>query len=92
MCVSGGAVSARVCDGRVILVLVWSVFWVAVSPGVPLVGCAYLNLLYSPGLLRVLVTLAAVMGPLLPDFLSGAVVVLGFVGRLSQTQCLGGRV
>ena len=33
------------------------------------------------GLLRVLVALAAVVRPLLPGFLGGAVVVLGFVGR-----------
>ena len=71
-----------VVDGT-ILVLVWSVslFWMAVSPGVPRVGCACLNLFDSPGLLRVLVALDAVVGPLLPGFLGGAIVVLGFVGR-----------
>ena len=37
-------------------------------------------LLDSPGFLRVLVVLAAVMGPLLPGFLCGAVVVLDFAG------------
>ena len=47
----------------------------------PRVGCACLDLLDSPGLPRVLVTLAAVMRLLLPGFLGGAVVVLHFVGR-----------
>ena len=74
-----------VCGGRdgtvLALVLSVSLFWMAMSPGVPRVGCACLNLLDSPGLIRILVALAAVMGPLLPDFLDGAVVVLGFVGR-----------
>ena len=69
--------------GGTILVLVWSVslFWVAVSPGVPRVGYTCLGLLDSPGLLRVLMALAAVVGPLLPDFLGRAVVVVNFVGR-----------
>ena len=64
------------------------------SPGVPS-GCACLGLLDSPGLLRVLVTLAALMEPLLLGFLGGAVVVLGFVGRfrvLSRARCLVGAV
>ena len=47
----------------------------------PRVGCTYLDLLDSLGLLQVLVTLAAVIGPLLPGFLGGVVVVLDFVGR-----------
>ena len=47
----------------------------------PYVGCACLNLMDSPGLLRVLVALAAVMELLLPDFLGRAVIVLNFVRR-----------
>ena len=72
-------------DGAV-LVLVWSVslFWMAVSPGVPRVRYACLNLWDSPGLLQILITLAAVMEPLLPDFLGGAVVVLNFVRPPTQ--------
>ena len=43
-------------------------FWMAVSPGVPRMGCACL-LLDSPRLLRVLVALTTVIEPLLPGFL-----------------------
>ena len=83
LCVSNGTVSARLYDGGAILILMWSIslFWVAVSPGVPRVGHTCLSLLGSPELLRVLVALAAVVGPLLPGFLGGAVVILNFVGR-----------
>ena len=82
LCVSNGTLSARVYDGGAILILMWSIslFWVAVSPGVPRVGYTCLSLLGSPELLRVLVALAAVVGPLLSGFLGGAVVILNFVG------------
>ena len=64
-----------------VLVLVWSVslFWMAVSPSVLHVGYTYLNLLDSPGLLRVFMTLAAVVGPLLPNFLARAIAILNFI-------------
>ena len=41
----------------------------------------YINLLGSPGLLQILVTLAAVIKPLLPNFLGRAIVILNFVRR-----------
>ena len=40
----------------------------ATSPGVPHMGYAYLNLLDSPELLRIWVTLTAIIKPLLPNF------------------------
>ena len=97
LCVSNGAVSQGFVINETILILIWlvSLFWVAVSPGVPRVGCACLGLLDSPGLLRVLVTLTAVMEPLLPGFFGGAIVVLaswGVFEVLSQARCLVGGV
>ena len=64
-CGSCGAVSAKVCSGRddFGFGVVGSLFWMVVSPGVPRVWCAYLGLLDSPGLLQVLVALAAVVKP-----------------------------
>ena len=53
----------------------------AMSPGVPHMGYIYLNLLDSPELLQILVTLIAVKKPLLPNFLGRAVVILTFVKR-----------
>ena len=84
LCIFNGTVSAGACDGRDDFDFD-SQFpfsgWRCHTPGGPRVGCACLNLLNSPELLQVLVTLAAVVGPLLPDFLGRAVVVLDFVGR-----------
>ena len=51
------------------------------SPGVPLMGYKYFNLLDSRGLLQILVTLTAVIKPLLPNFIGRAVVILNFVRR-----------
>ena len=48
-------------------------------PGVPYMGYTYLNLLDSPQLLQILVTLTAVINPLLPNFLGRAIVILNFV-------------
>ena len=42
-------------------------------PGVPHMGYTYLNLLESPELLQILVTLTAVIKPLLPNFLGRAI-------------------
>ena len=41
----------------------------------------YLNLLDSPALLQILVTLTAVMKPLLPNFLGKAIGILNFARR-----------
>ena len=52
-----------------------------VPPGVPHMGYTYLNLLDSPELLQILVTLNTVINPLLPNFLGRAIVILNFVRR-----------
>ena len=44
------------------------------SPGIPHMGFTYLNLLDTPGLHQILVTLTAVIKPLLPNFLGRAIV------------------
>ena len=46
-------------------------------------GDTYLNLLDSPELLQILMTLTTVIKPLLPNFLGRAIVILNFVRRLS---------
>ena len=51
------------------------------SPCVPHMGYTYLNLLDSPKLLQILVTLTVVIKPLLPNFLGRAIVILNFVRR-----------
>ena len=51
------------------------------SPGVPHMGYTYPNLLDSPELLQILVTLTTVIKPLLPNFLGRAIVFLNFVRR-----------
>ena len=51
------------------------------SPGVPHMGYTYLNLLDSPELLPILLTLTAVIKPLPPNFLGRAIVILNFVRR-----------
>ena len=51
----------------------------AMSPGVPHMGYTYLNLLDSPELLQILVTLTTVIKPLLQNFLGRAIVILNFV-------------
>ena len=65
-------------------------------PGVPHMGYTYLNLLDSPDLLQILMTLIIVIKPLLQNFLGRAIVILNFVRRfskiLSQTLCLGRKI
>ena len=51
------------------------------SPGVPHMEYTYLNVLDSPELLQILVTLTAVIKPLLSNFLGRAIVILYFVRR-----------
>ena len=53
----------------------------AMFPGVPLMGYTYLNILDSPELLQILMTLTTVIKPLLPNFFGRAIVVLNFVRR-----------
>ena len=51
------------------------------SPGDPHMGYTYLILLDSPELLQILVTLTAVIKPLLPNCLGRATVSLNFIRR-----------
>ena len=51
------------------------------SPGVPHMGYTYLNVLDSPELLQILMTLTTVIKPLLPNFLGRAIVILNFLRR-----------
>ena len=53
----------------------------AMSPGVPHMGYTYLNLLDSPELLQILMTLTTVIKLLLPNFLGRAIVILNFGRR-----------
>ena len=55
------------------------------SPGVPHMGYTYFNLLDSPELLQILMTLTTVIKPLLPNFLGRAIVILNFVRRSLKT-------
>ena len=50
-------------------------------PGVPHMGYTNLSLLDPPELLQILVTLTAIIKPLLPNFLGRAIVILNFVRR-----------
>ena len=67
-----------------ILIMSISLFWMAMSPGVPRMGYTYLNLLDSPVLLEILVTLTAEIKPLLPNVLGSAIVILNFVRRFQN--------
>ena len=53
----------------------------AIFPGISHMGYTYLNLLDSLELLQILVTLTAVIKPLLPNFLGRVIVILNFVRR-----------
>ena len=58
----------------------------AISPGVHHIGYTYLNLIDSPELLQILVTLTAVIKPLLTNFLGRAIVILNFVSLKTLLQ------
>ena len=51
------------------------------SPGVPHLGCRYLNLSDLAELFQILVTLTAVIKPLLQNVLGRAIVILNFARR-----------
>ena len=73
LCISNGTVSTKIYDKRDdfdfdIVPQSMFLFWVAMSPGVPHLGYAYLNLLDSPELPQILMTLTTVIKPLLPNF------------------------
>ena len=77
LCISNGTVSTKIMIYGVILILILSIshFWMAMTPGVHPMGYTYLNLLDSPELLQILVTLTAVIKPLLSNFLGRAIVI-----------------
>ena len=72
LCKSNGTVSTKIYDKRddFDLGTVNFPFQDGDVPGVLHMGYTYLNLLDSPELLQILVTLTAVIKPLLPNFLS----------------------
>ena len=74
LCISNGTVSTIIYDKR-------DDFDFDMSPGVPNMGYTYLNLLDSPELLQILMSLTTVIKPLLPNFLCRAIVILNFVRR-----------
>ena len=82
-CISNGTFSTKIFDKRddFDFDIVNFFFWMAMSPGVPPIGYTYLNVLDSPELLQILVTLTAVIKPLLPKFLGRVIVTLNFVRR-----------
>ena len=77
LCISNGTVSTKIYDKRddFKLDIVNFPFLDGMSPGVPHMGYTYLNLLDSPKLLQILITLTAVIKPLLPNFLGMAIVI-----------------
>ena len=81
-----GSVSTKIYDKRMISILIQSIslFWMSMSPSLPHMGFTYLNLLDSPELLQILVTLFAVIKPLLPNFLGRAIIILNFSRRFSK--------
>ena len=59
LCISNGTVSTKIYDKRddFDFAIVNFPFWMAMSPGVPHMGYTYLNLLDTPELLQILMTL-----------------------------------
>ena len=78
-----GTVSTQFMINGTNSILIWSIslFWMAMSPGVPHLGYTYLNLLDSSALPQILVTLTAVIKLLLPNSLGRAIVILHFGRR-----------
>ena len=83
LCISNGTVSTKIYDKRDDFDIVNSPFLDGDVPGVPHMGYRYLNLLDSLELLQILVTLTAVIKPLLPNTFGRAIVILNFVRRLT---------
>ena len=69
-----GTVSNKIYDKREFDIVICLCFWMAISH----MGCTYVNLLNLPELLQTLVTLTAVLKPLLSNFLGRAIVILNF--------------
>ena len=68
LCISNGTISTTIYDKRddFNFDVAVSLFWMALAPGVPHMGYTYLNLLDSPELLQISVTLTAIIKLLLP--------------------------
>ena len=83
LCISNGTGSTKIYDERddFDFDIVNFPFLNSDVPRVPHMGYTYLNLLDSPELLQILMTLTTVIKPLLPNFLGRAIVILNFVRR-----------
>ena len=83
LCISNGTVSTKIYDNRddFDFDIVNFPFLDGDVPGVPHMGYTYLNLLDSPELLQILMTLTTVIKSLLPNFLGRSIVILNFVRR-----------
>ena len=83
LCISNGTVSTKIYDklDDFDFEIVSFPFLDGDVPCVPHMGYTYLNLLDSPELLQILMTLTTVIKPLLPNFLGRAIVILNFVRR-----------
>ena len=81
LCISNGTVSTKIYDKRDDFDIVNFPFLDGDVPGVHHMGYTYLNLLDSPELLQILMTLTTVIKPLLPNFLGKVIVILNFVRR-----------
>ena len=81
LCISNGTVSTKIYDKRdnFDFDIVNFPFLDGDVPGVP--HMVYINLLDSPELLQILMTLTTVIKPLLPNFLGRAIVILNCVRR-----------
>ena len=83
LCISNGTVSTKIYDKRddFDFDIVNFPFLDGDVPGVPHMGYTCLNLLDSPELLQIIMTLTTVIKPLLSNFLGRAIVILNFVRR-----------
>ena len=79
LCISNGTVSTKIYDKRDYFD--FDIVYFPFLDGEPHMGYTYLNLLDSPELLQILMTLTTVIKPLLPNFLGRAIVILNFVRR-----------
>ena len=83
LCMSNGTVSTKIYDKRddFDFDIVNCPFLDGDVPCIPHMGYTYFNLLDSPELLQILVTLTTVIKPLLPNFLDRAIIILNFLRR-----------
>ena len=90
LCISNGRVSTKIRDDFDFDIVNFP-FLDGDVPRRTHMGYTYLNLVDSPELLQILMTLTTVIKPLLPNFLGMAIVILNFVRgsrNFMQTQCL----